>query len=497
MEFFTTTADAAKRTTDCAIVGVYERKQLTEAAAQIDAATGGLIAGLMDQGDISSKLGAVSLVPRVDGARCKRLLVVGLGKKSTFGRREFARAQSAALTHIRSQHVVDAVSYLTREDTRDCDAYYRARLALQALGEHRYRFNDTKSKDRRPVPKLRKLGLGANDSAMAKTLTRGAEHGTGIAAGMAVTRDLANMPPNICTPSYLADTAMEMARKHKAVNVQVLDEPDMAERGMHSLLSVGNGSEQPSRLIHIDYRAGKKSDAPVVLVGKGITFDSGGISLKPGPMMDEMKFDMGGAAAVLGVMAAVAALKLPINLSVIVPSAENMPSGRATRPGDVVTSMSGRTIEILNTDAEGRLILCDAMTYAQAELDCAAIIDVATLTGACVIALGHHRSGLMGNDQTLIDSLMAAGERAVDRAWQLPIDQEYVDQLKSNFADCANIGGRDGGAITAGAFLGQFTEKATWAHLDIAGTAWLGGAKKGATGRPVPLLVDYLLDRMD
>ncbi|MEL6214186.1 MAG: leucyl aminopeptidase, partial [Pseudomonadota bacterium] len=288
------------------------------------------------------------------------------------------------------------------------------------------------------------------------------------------------------------ETARELATKHTKLTVKVLEEAQMRRLGMNSLLSVGHGSEQPSKLIQMDYRGGKKGEAPIVLVGKGITFDTGGISLKPGPMMDEMKYDMGGAAAVMGAMAATVALKLPINLVVIVPSAENMPSGRATRPGDVVTSMSGQTIEILNTDAEGRLILCDALTYSK-RFKPAAIVDVATLTGACVIALGHHRSGLMSHHDDLADELLDAGERAVDRAWRLPLDSEYTDQLKSNFADFANIGGREGGAITAGAFLSQFASEMRWAHLDIAGTAWRGGARKGSTGRPVPLLVDYLL----
>ncbi|MEO0573855.1 MAG: leucyl aminopeptidase [Pseudomonadota bacterium] len=496
MEFFTTTADAGKRSTDCAIVGVYERKLLSAAASEIDTASGGIISGMLDQDDISCKLGSATLIARVDGAKCKRVVVVGLGKKSGFGRREYQRAIRAALAQIRSQRVVSAVCYLTQEATHDCDAYYRGRLTLQALGEHRYRYTNMKSMGKRPVPKLKKLGLGAQTRETTKALERGAEHGIGIATGMALTRDLGNTPANICHPTYLADTATEMAKKHANLTVKILDEPDMANLGMHSLLSVGHGSEQPSKLIHLDYR-GAGDAAPITLVGKGITFDTGGISLKPGPGMDEMKYDMGGAAAVLGAMASIASLQLPVNVSVIVPSAENMPSGRATRPGDIVTSMSGKTIEILNTDAEGRLILCDALTYAQTQFDSAALIDVATLTGACVIALGHHRAGLMSNDQSLVDELMEASERACDRAWHLPIDQEYVDQLKSNFADFANIGGREGGAITAGAFLAQFTQKARWAHLDIAGVAWAGGAKKGSSGRPVPMLVDYVLSHVD
>jgi leucyl aminopeptidase len=495
MECVTTTADAAKKASDCVIVGVYDKKRLGSGAEAIDKASGGLITALVEQGDISPKLGSAVLLNRVEGVKAKRVVVAGLGNKSAFGRREYHRAMRAALTAIRSPKVRDAVSYLSAEPVQDCDAYYLGRLAMQALGEHRYRYTETKRDKGEPAPKLKKLALAAASRAETDALERGGAHGIGIAAGMKFTRDLGNTPPNICNPSYLADQASALAEKHANLEVRVLDEPDMAALGMNSLLSVGNGSDQPSKLIQLDYRNDGET-APAILVGKGITFDTGGISLKPGPQMDEMKFDMGGAAAVLGTMAAVAALRLPINLTVLVPSAENMPSGRATRPGDVVESMSGKTIEILNTDAEGRLILCDALTYAQ-QYHPSVLIDVATLTGACVIALGRHRSGIMANDDTLASELIEAGERAVDRAWQLPLDQEYADQLKSNFADFANIGGREGGVVTAGAFLWQFTKKARWAHIDIAGTAWLSGAKKGATGRPVPLLVDFLLDRID
>ena len=493
MNFYATSANAAKRASDCVMVGVYDRKQLGDAGAEIDEASGGQLTELLEQGDISTKLGATTLLSRLPGVRSARVVVVGLGKKSAFDRRAYLRAVEAGLRQIVSPRVTDAVCYLSAEPVVDCDPYYRGRLAAQALGEHRYRFNEFKSKANAPsAPKLRKLGLGATSRSQHAPLERGAEHGAGIATGMTLTRDLANSPGNVCTPSYLAEQARAMAGEHAKLSVKVLGEPEMAKLGMHSLLSVGNGSEQPSRLIQLDYRGGKKDAPPIVLVGKGITFDTGGISLKPGPMMDEMKFDMGGAAAVLGTMLAVATLKLPVNLMVLVPSAENMPSGKATRPGDIVTSMSGRTIEILNTDAEGRLILCDALTYAR-RFKPAVMIDVATLTGACVIALGHHRSGLMSHDEELAAALLNAGERAADRAWRLPLDQEYTEQLKSNFADCANIGGRDGGAVTAGCFLAQFTEDERWAHLDIAGTAWRGGARKGATGRPVPLLVDYVL----
>jgi leucyl aminopeptidase len=496
MEFFATTGDAAKRTTACAIVGVYDRKVLSSAAAEIDAATKGLIDKLLDQGDLSSKVGTARLINHVPDAKCKRVVVAGLGKKSEFGPREYAKAVGAALAEIKTTQISEAVNFLSREPVKNTSPYYLGRFAAQALGDYAYRFNELKSKGGKPATKLRKLGFGAADKDAADELLRGAAHGAGIAKGMSLTKDLGNLPPNICTPGYLAQEAQAMAERCRDLTVEVLDEPDMQALGMGSLLSVGNGSEQSSHLIAMHYRGGNKNDEPVILVGKGITFDSGGISLKPGPAMDEMKYDMGGAAAVMGAMAATVALKLPINLIVIVPTAENMPSGRASRPGDIVTSMSGQTIEILNTDAEGRLILCDALTYAQ-QFSPKTLIDVATLTGACVIALGHHRTGIMSKDDALAEELKASGERANDRAWQLPLDAEYAEQLKSNFADMANVGGRDGGAITAGAFLSKFTEKARWAHLDIAGTAWNSGKNKGATGRPVPLLMEYLLGQAE
>jgi leucyl aminopeptidase len=321
----------------------------------------------------------------------------------------------------------------------------------------------------------------------------GVEHGTAIAGGVRLAKDLGNLPGNICTPTYLAERALELAKGSSKLKVSVLEEKDMEKLGMGALLSVARGSRQPAKLIVMQYHGGAKGEKPVVLVGKGVTFDSGGISIKPGAAMDEMKFDMCGAASVFGCMAAVAELQLPVNLVGVVPATENLPDGNATKPGDVVTSMSGQTIEILNTDAEGRLILCDALTYAK-KFKPAVVIDIATLTGACVVALGHYATGLLGNDQALADALLAAGQTACDRAWQLPLWDEYDEALSSNFADMANIGGRSAGTITAACFLGRFTKDYCWAHLDIAGVAWDTGKNKGSTGRPVPLLMQYLLD---
>jgi leucyl aminopeptidase len=333
------------------------------------------------------------------------------------------------------------------------------------------------------------------DGRASKAAAEGLRIGAAVGSGLALSRDLANLPPNVCTPSYLGTRAQALAKEFPSIKTTVLDEKGIRALKMGALLAVTQGSHQPPRLIACEYHGGKKNSPPICLVGKGITFDSGGISLKDPPAMDEMKFDMCGAATVLGTMRAIAELKWPINLVVIVASCENMPGGGAVKPADIVTTMSGQTVEILNTDAEGRLILCDAITYSR-RFKPAAVIDVATLTGACIVALGNHFSGLMSNNEALADALESAGIRADDRAWRLPIGEEYVDQLKSNFADIANIGGREGGACTAASFLSKFAKDLQWAHLDIAGTAWLGGAQKGSTGRPVPLLVDFLINRV-
>jgi leucyl aminopeptidase len=341
--------------------------------------------------------------------------------------------------------------------------------------------------------RLRNVTLAVGSKADARDGERALAHGVAIAEGMALTKDLGNLPPNVCTPSYLADQARELGKRYK-MKVQVLGRPEMEKLGMRTLLSVAQGSHEPPRFIVIEHRGAPKDRKPVVLVGKGVTFDTGGISIKPSPEMDEMKYDMSGAGSVLGTMKAVGEMKLPLNVVGLIPATENMPGGRATRPGDIVKSMSGQTVEILNTDAEGRLILCDALTYAE-RYQPSAVIDIATLTGACVIALGHVASGLFSNDDDLAAELLAAADAAHDRAWRMPLWDDYQDQLKSNFADFANIGGRPAGSVTAACFLARFARKYKWAHLDIAGTAWRGGKEKGATARPVPLLTRFLVSR--
>jgi leucyl aminopeptidase len=326
-----------------------------------------------------------------------------------------------------------------------------------------------------------------------RDIERGVREGRAIAAGMALTRDLGNLPGNICTPTYLANAAVKLGKEWK-VAVEVLDQKDMAKLGMGSLLSVSKGSREPPKFVILRYSGAGRKARPVVLIGKGITFDTGGISIKPSAEMDEMKFDMCGAASVLGTLRAVAELEMKLNVVGLVPACENMPGGAASKPGDVVTSMSGQTIEILNTDAEGRLILADALSYAE-RFEPQAVVDVATLTGACIVALGHVCSGLFANRDALARELLAAGEESWDRAWQLPLWDDYQEQLKSNFADFANIGGKAAGSITAACFLSRFARRFDWAHLDIAGTAWKSGKEKGATGRPVPMLAAFLMGR--
>lgn len=493
MKYFTTTSKASRRAADCVIVGIYERGKLGNGAADIDAASKGALKRYIKSRDVSGKLGHCSVLTDVAGVRAPRVVVVGLGKSSALGASQYRRAILASLQSIARTKSQQVLNCLTLENVIDADAYYLARYTAQAVGDTLYRFTEMKSGRKAAGMPLKQVGLAIAKRGDAAKSMRGAEHGVAIASGMALAKDLGNLPPNICTPSYLARAAQRLARENKNLQTRVLNEVEMKRLGMHSLLSVTAGTREPAKFIVMQYK-GKTGQAPVVLVGKGVTFDSGGISLKPGPGMDEMKYDMCGAASVIGTMAAIAKLKLPINVNVVVPAVENLPGSNATRPGDIVKSMSGKTIEILNTDAEGRLILCDALTYAR-RFKPDAIIDVATLTGACVIALGHHRTAVMSNNDKLADEIVAAGISSDDRGWHMPLSDEYTAQLDSNFADLANVGGRDGGSITAGCFLGEFTDGMNWAHLDIAGTAWKSGKQKGSTGRPVPMLTEILLAR--
>lgn len=493
MEYYTTTSKPSGKAADCVIVGVYDSNKLAAGAADIDAASSGAIKQAVKEGHASGKLGRTAVLTRLEGVRAPLVVVVGLGKADKFDAAKFRSALSSGVSAISRTKCRNILNTLTLEPASGSSVYYLSRHSAEVFGDVLYRFDQLKSGRKQPPMPLKKIGLAVAKRADGDKARRGAEHGDAINVGVSLAKDLGNEPPNVCTPSHLARTAQKLARNSKRLTTRVLNEAEMKRLGMGSLLSVTAGTAEPAKLIVMQYKGANKG-APVVLVGKGVTFDSGGISLKPGPAMDEMKYDMCGAASVIGAMATVAELELPINLTVVVPAVENLPGSNATVPGDIVKSMSGKTIEILNTDAEGRLILCDALTYSR-RFKPAAIIDVATLTGACVIALGKHHCGLMSNSDDLADELFAAGQASGDRAWRLPLGEDYAEQLKSNFADFANIGGRDAGTITAGCFLGKFTDDMEWAHLDIAGVAWKGGDAKGATGRPVPLLAEMLLGR--
>ncbi len=491
MEFKITTVSALKQSSACMILPVYSSGTFSKTTKSMDSVLGGRIKRLVSSGDFGGTPGETMLLTDIPEARPDRILLVGCGDRKSFDTTAYKKALSSAWAAVSGKNHADAACYLSLESVSGADAYRRARLAAEIWHHETYRYTATKSASKdRPGQKYISVAADSRNSQQAR---KGLTHGDAIGKGMSFCRELGNLPANICTPSYLVKQARLIEKSSKRVSLQVLNESDMKKLGMGALLSVTAGTEEPARLLVLKYTGAASKKPPVVLVGKGITFDSGGISLKPGPAMDEMKYDMGGAASVLGAIHAIAAIAPSINLVVIVPTCENMPSGKATKPGDVVTSMSGLTIEILNTDAEGRLILCDALTYA-ARFKPSSIVDVATLTGACVIALGKHRSGLLSNSDKLANTLLKSGINADDRAWRLPIAPEYMKQLDSNFADMANIGGREAGTITAACFLSRFTEDENWAHIDIAGTAWRSGKAKGSTGRPVPLLVEFLLN---
>ena len=494
MEFKAIIDAKARNDAGCAVVGVYEDGDLGIAARRVDAQLNGMIAKLRADGDFAAKLGEVLLLPAPAGAAAARVLLVGLGTRSAWGRKQYRKALQSAVQALGKTGASDAVVYLAMEQVADLDVQHRARIVAEVFCAQLYKIPDLKTGAKPKAPRLSSVAVAVADARAAKAAAEGLRIGSAVGSGLTLSRDLANLPPNVCTPTYLGTRAQALAKEFPSIKTKVLDASGIKALKMGAFLAVTQGSDQPPRLIVCEYNGARKGTAPVCLVGKGITFDSGGISLKDPPAMDEMKFDMSGGATVLGALRAVAELQLPINLVVIVPTCENMPSGGAVKPSDIVTTMSGQTVEILNTDAEGRLILCDALTYSR-RFKPAAVIDVATLTGACIVALGNHFSGLMSNNEALADELEASGIRADDRAWRMPIGEEYVDQLKSNFADIANIGGREGGACTAASFLSKFAKDLSWAHLDVAGTAWLGGAQKGSTGRPVPLLVDFLVNR--
>lgn len=449
-----------------------------------------LVEELVAEKDFSAKAGKTLLIVKPSAIDVKRLLLVGVGKTEKLNPKTYlsiTKAAADALDHCGCTSAVNALVLVAPSNvTEDAQAWAIMQNTLSFQKSFYDYAHESRGEHEAKTPSLDAViyPCAENNDALSQ--------GQSSALGMALTQDLANMPSNFCTPTYLAQKAEELAQTY-GFEANILDRQQMIDMGMGSFMAVAQGSIEPPKMICLSYNGGAKDQAPIALVGKGVTFDTGGISLKPGAAMDEMKYDMGGAATVLGVFKALGELKPAINVVAVIPATENMPAGNAIKPGDVVTSLSGQTIEILNTDAEGRLILCDALTYAQQTYKPAKIIDMATLTGACIIALGHHVSAVLGNNQELVNDLLASGESTYDRFWQMPLGEEWDEQLKSNFADMANIGGRPAGTITAAQFLARFTKEVDWAHLDIAGTAWTSGANKGATGRPVPALVDYLL----
>ncbi len=475
------------------VIGAFADGSLPAPSQRVDAASKGQLTAILKRGDLDEKPGSSLLLHDLPGVDAERVLVVSLGRRDKFGDKAFREALSGTAKAVASSAAKNAAVTLADVEIPDRPHAWRLQEASRVIADGVYRFDAPRAKQGRADRGARKITL-LSSGKLNDDARRSVHRGQAIAEGTALAKDLGNLPGNICNPSYLADTARALGKEFK-FDVDVLEREDMRKLGMGAALSVGQGSAQPCKFIVMHYkRAGKAQ--PVVLVGKGVTFDTGGISLKPGANMDEMKFDMCGAGSVLGAMKTVARLDLPINLVAIIPAVENMPGSNATRPGDVVTSMSGQTIEILNTDAEGRLGLADALTYAE-RFNPACVIDIATLTGACVIALGNVTTGLFANDDELAEQLLDSGDDTGDRAWRLPMFDEYQDLLKSNFADMSNLGGRPAGSITAACFLKRFADKYRWAHMDIAGTNAVSGDAKGATGRPVPLLTDFLIARAE
>ncbi len=493
MEFIVKSGTPEKQRSGCIVAGVFESRKLSTVAHQIDEVSGGAISSILRRGDLEGKPGQTLLLHNVPNLPSERVLLMGCGKEKEFNENRYRDATAKAVSVLKDTGATEATSYLTEIDVKGRDISWKVRQAVEVTEAALYRFDQLKSKPDNSRRALRRVVLAVPKRSDLGPGEQAIREGRAIAEGMKLARDLGNLPGNLCTPAYLAEQAVEIGKQY-GLKITVLEKDDMQKLGMGALLSVARGSRQPPKLIVLEYHGGKEGEAPVALVGKGLTFDAGGISIKPAANMDEMKYDMCGGASVLGAVKAAAELKLPLNIVGIIPSSENLPDGDANKPGDIVTSMSGQTVEVLNTDAEGRLILSDALTYAE-RYKPAVVIDIATLTGACVIALGAHASGLLANNDQLAREILGAGKYTHDRAWQLPLWDEYQKQLDSNFADMANIGGREAGTITGACFLARYAKNFKWAHLDIAGTAWKTGKEKGATGRPVPLLVQFLINR--
>ncbi|MGI5309015.1 leucyl aminopeptidase [Rheinheimera sp. WS51] len=497
MEFSVKSGSPEKQRSACIVVGVYEPRRLSAVAEQLDKISEGYISNLLRRGDLEGKSGQMLLLHHVPNILSERVLLVGCGKERELDERQYKQIIAKTISTLNETGSMEAVCFLSELHVKGRDTYWKVRQAVETTQDSLYVFDQLKSKKDETRRPLRKMVFNVPTRRDLPIGEKAVEHGLGIAAGTKLSKDVSNMPPNICTPQYLAEQAQALCQLSSKVSVEVLGPEELDKLGMHSYLAVGRGSVNGPRMSVINYRGADNDSAPVVLVGKGLTFDSGGISIKPGEAMDEMKYDMCGAASVLGTIRAVLELELPINLIVVLAAAENMPDANAYRPGDILTTMSGQTVEVLNTDAEGRLVLCDALTYVE-RFDPELVIDVATLTGACVIALGKHATGLLSNHNPLAHEILNASDQSGDRAWRLPLWDDYQDQLESPFADFSNLGGRAAGTITAACFLSRFTRKYNWAHLDIAGTAWRSGGKdKGATGRPVPMLTQFLINRVN
>ena len=498
MDFTSKKTDPVKLKTDALIVPIYENDDSPSAlVASLDDASAKLITNTLAMKDISGKSGELQTVPVPAGTiAAKRLVLMGLGEKGKTKLLDLRKTVLATIKSLKGTAAKDVALLVEPLDIPERDATWLAQQLVELAGQATYSFQAYKSKSK-PVS-LKKLTLIANGSSQQKQLAAGITTGQAIVSGMDYCKDLGNTPPNVCNPTYLANQAKKLAKTYAPINVTVIDEKEMKSLGMGAFLAVSAGSDTPGKLIIMEYNGGAKSEAPHVIVGKGITFDTGGISLKPAPDMDAMKWDMCGAASVFGAMKAIAEIGPAMNVIGVVAAAENMPSGKATRPGDIVTTMSGQTVEILNTDAEGRLVLCDALTYVE-RYKPASVLDIATLTGAVIVALGPFASGLMSNDEAIVADLEAAADYTQDKVWRLPLWDEYQSLLDSPFADIGNIGnaGPKAGSITAGCYLSRFTKNYPWAHLDVAGSAFSGGANKGATGRPVPLLTQYLLNKLN
>ncbi len=492
MEYALETAALNTLHTDCLIIGVYKDQQLTPSAASLNESSLSIIHKVLARGDNKGDLGCTLFINALPDSTIERILIVGLGDAKVLTGKNFRKALQAVFICLKKTQIKTTTCTLAEVTVSDGDLQWKTRQIIEIANDTAYQFTTYKS-DKQTEFNVETITITAPEADIASAQL-GLCQGIAMADGINLTKLLADLPGNICTPTYLAEQALALGTQYDKLTINVLEEADMEELGMGALLSVSRGSRQPAKLITLDYQGGDKNAKPIVLIGKGLTFDAGGISLKPGLGMDEMKYDMCGGATVLGTLKAAAEMQLPLNIIGLVPASENLPDGDANKPGDILISMSGKTIEVLNTDAEGRLLLCDTLTYAE-RFNPDVVIDMATLTGACLVALGRVPSGLLGNCDALCNDLIAASEVANDSLWRLPLWEEYQEQLKSNFADLANIGGKDAGTITAACFLSQFAEKFNWAHLDIAGTAWRTGQNKGATGRPVPLLTQYLLNR--